>query len=120
MKTHRILLMLIALIVAAARTAEASEGARAGAALLELFGLLMAFGCLLVSWRVLGIVRGGKLASAWQWVTSAAFMFAAGQALAFLGDLAFVQTAEDLVTFLRIAGLVLLFLGMIKMRKALV
>jgi hypothetical protein len=59
------------------------------------------------------------LASAWQWITSASFLFAAGQALAFLGYLAFVQVAEDMVVFLRIAGLVLLLFGMLKMRRAL-
>jgi len=113
------LLLVPVILMAGAQTAEASDGARAGAALLELVGLLLAFSCFLVSWKVLAVVRGGKLASAWQWVTSASFLFATGQALAFLGYLAFVQVAEDMIVFLRIAGLVLLLFGMLKMRRAL-
>jgi hypothetical protein len=119
MNRKRIGILLPVILAMGAETAEASTGGGAGGALMEFAGLLLAFGCFLVSWKVLSFVRGGRLAAGWQWLTWATFLLAAGQALAFLAYLMLLPAAYDIVTLLRVIALVLLFLGMIKMRKAL-
>lgn len=121
MKPQRVLITLAMALLAGAQTAEASSdaGGGAGGAVLEFVGLVLASGCFVVSWRVLAYVRGGRLASAWQWLISAFFLFAAGQGLAFLAHLMFAPLAGHIVIFLRIVGLIFLLVGMIRMRKAL-
>jgi len=119
MNTCRLVILLPVLILLGVEPAEASTGGGAAGALMEFAGLLLAFGCFLVAWKVLSFVRGGRLATAWQWVTWAFFLFAAGQALAFMGYLMSLPAAYDIVALLRVIALVLFFRGMLKMRKAL-
>jgi len=121
MKPGRIVIIVAGAFLTGAEAVQASNGSGmgAGGAILELIGLVLASGCFLLSWKVLACVRGGRMAAAWQWLTSATFLFAAGQALAFVAYLALISVAGEVVLFLRILALVLLFLGMIRMRKAL-
>ncbi len=114
----RILLLGCAMVVPTS-VAEASTGTGVGGVFLEFVGLLLAFACFVVSWKVLSFVRGGRLAAAWQWLTSAFFAFAAAQALSLLVELSFLPVAGEIVIFLRASGLFLLLFGMLKMRKAL-
>lgn len=121
MNSCRTAFVLAALFLFGADTAVASNGSGGGvgAALLELIGLGLSFGCLLVSWKVLSFVRGGRLAAPWQMFTTAFFLFTAGQVLALLSYLSMPSAAGDVVIYLRILGFLILFLGIIKMRKVL-
>lgn len=121
MKAGRIFIIVAGMLLMGAGTVQASSGSGmgAGSAILELIGLVLAFGCFLLSWKVLACVRGGRLATAWQWLTLATFLLAAGQALAFIAYLVLIPVVGEVVLFLRIVALVLLLLGMIRMRKAL-
>jgi len=121
MSMFRTIPVMAAALLLGADPAAAANGAGGGfaAALLDLVGLGLSFGCLIVSWKVLSFVRGGRLATPWQWLTMAFFLFASGQVFALLSYLASPSIVGDVVVYLRILGLLLLFLGIVKMRKVL-
>jgi|GEM_PF-2910382 len=121
MKSRKITILFLCFLLMMADTAVASnnDDGGPGRILLELVGLALSFGCLLVSLKVLSFVRGGRLAAPWQWLTMAFLFFAIGQALAILSYVVLPSAGGMFVVYLRILGFLLLLLGIIKMRKVL-
>lgn len=121
MKSGKTTLLVLGIVLLMTDSAAASNGDDGGAAriLLELVGLGLSFGCLIVSWKVLSFVRGGRLAAPWQWLTTAFLLFAVGQVLAILSYIVLPSAGGNLVVYLRILGFLLLLMGIIKMRKVL-
>jgi hypothetical protein len=121
MKPGRTTLAVLGILLLTAKSALASNGDDGGGGriLLEFVGLGLSFGCLIVSWKVLSFVRGGRLAAPWQWLTTAFLLFAIAQVLAILSYIVLPSAGGNLVEYLRILGFLLLLMGIIKMRKVL-
>jgi hypothetical protein len=121
MKPGRTTLAVLGILLLTAENALASNGDDGGGGriLLEFVGLGLSFGCLIVSWKVLSFVRGGRLAAPWQWLTTAFLLFAIAQVLAILSYIVLPSAGGNLVEYLRILGFLLLLMGIIKMRKVL-
>lgn len=99
--------------------ASTGSGGSSGGLLIEALMLGLSIGCLVVSWKVMTFVRGGRLATPWQWLTVAFFIFALGQGMNLLSGIVLPTAAEDLVILLHTLGFLLLLLAMVKIRKVL-
>ncbi len=109
----------VLLLVPSAAWATSGSGGGSGSMLLEALMLALSVGCLVVSWKVMAFVRGGRLATPWQWLTVAFFIFALGQTTNILSGIVLPTAAEDIVVLLHTLGFLLLLLAMVKIRKVL-
>ena len=122
MSISRLLIFaLIALILMPCTLmAQSAEGGSAGVGLLfNGLILLVVLVCFFMAMKVFSLLRGGELASGWQMLAIAFIVLCLGQLIELASTLEIVGLNHAVVVTVRLAGVFLLLLGIIRIKKVL-
>lgn len=81
--------------------------------------LLVVLICFLVALKVFSILRGGELASGWQFIAISFMVLCLGQVLDLISTLELFSLNMAFVVAVRLAGVVLLMLGLARIKRVL-
>jgi hypothetical protein len=122
MSISRLLIFaLIALIIMPCTlSAQSAESGSAGVGLL-FNGLIMlvVLVCFFMAMKVFSLLRGGELASGWQMLAIAFIVLCLGQLIELASTLEIVSLNQAVVVTVRLAGVFLLLLGIVRIKKVL-
>ncbi|MBD3218486.1 MAG: hypothetical protein GF310_09445 [candidate division Zixibacteria bacterium] len=122
MSISRLLIFaLIALIIMPCTlAAQSAESGSAGVGLLfNGLILLVVLVCFFMAMKVFSLLRGGELASGWQMLAIAFIVLCLGQLIELASTLEIVGLNQAVVVTVRLAGVFLLLLGIVRIKKVL-
>ncbi|MEW5701876.1 MAG: hypothetical protein AB1792_06570 [Candidatus Zixiibacteriota bacterium] len=90
-----------------------------GSFLLGALALLVVFACLLAAFKVHTAIRGGRLGQGWLFLTFGFTVLGSAQLLLFIGQVGLVPLWLVWVDALRVVSLLLLLIGVSRIRKVL-
>ena len=114
------MILLVFLMLPGMLMAGTGEGSVSGVGLL--FNgviLLVVLVCFLVALKVFAILRGGELASGWQFIAISFMVLCLGQVLELISTLELFSLNTAFVVAVRLAGVVLLMLGLTRIKRVL-
>jgi len=81
--------------------------------------LLVILVCFMVALKVFSILRGGELASGWQFIAVSFMILCLGQVLELVSTLELFSLNPAFIIAIRLAGVVLLMLGLARIKRVL-
>ena len=81
--------------------------------------LLVVLVCFITAMKIFSLLRGGELASGWQMLAIAFIILCLGQLVELASTLEIVALNQAVVVSVRLAGVILLLLGIVRIKKVL-
>ena len=115
---YLITILLASPTLAFADTGE-DGGLFTGTTLVEVGLLLLVSACALTAFKIYGSVRGGRIAECWRWFVLGFAMLGIAQLAVLISQMGLVIVSDFWVGILRLASLLVVFMGAARMRKLL-
>jgi hypothetical protein len=81
--------------------------------------LLLVSACALTAFKIYTSVRGGRIAECWRWFVLGFSLLGVAQLAVFISQMGIVSVSDFWVGIVRLASLLVVFLGAARMRKLL-
>jgi len=121
MYISRLLIFALAalLFLPSALMADAASGGSDVGVLFNGLILLVVLVCFFVAMKIFSLLRGGELASGWQMLAIAFIILCLGQLIDLMATLEIGGLNQAIVATVRLAGVFLLLLGVVRIKKVL-
>jgi hypothetical protein len=97
----------------------ASDGSSSVGFFFNMLIMLVVLVCFLMAMKIFSLLRGGELASGWQMLAIAFITLCLGQLIELASTIEIVSLSNAIVATIRLAGVFLLLLGIVRIKKVL-